>query len=145
MLAFVVASSLLALGGAPKGVEEAALKQLQGGWRLTAQEHGGKRSTAKEIAGLTLEVAKARFTSREGADVKEDAELSRLDSKAKPAELDLKIAAGPDKGKVVKGIWKLEGDELTVCIAEPGRGRPAEFQGAEGTGHTLLVFRRAKK
>ena len=89
--------------------------------------------------------ARARFTTRDGADVKEDAELTLLDAKAKPAALDLKIAAGPDVGKVVKAIWKLEGDTLTVCTAEPGKERPKEFKGAEGTGHTLLVFQRAKK
>jgi uncharacterized protein (TIGR03067 family) len=146
MLAWVVMASSLALGETPKGVEESSMKKkLQGTWRLTAQEHGGKKSTAKEIANLTLEVSKSRFTSRDGDDVKEEAELSRLDSSAKPAELDLKITAGPDRDKVVKGVWKLDRDELTVCIAEPGRERPKEFKGAEGTGHTLLVFRRAKK
>jgi uncharacterized protein (TIGR03067 family) len=78
-------------------------------------------------------------------EVKEDANLTRLDAKGKPAPLDLKIAAGPDLDKVVKGIWKLEGGTLTVCIAEPDRERPKAFAAKEGTGHTLLVFKKAKK
>jgi len=143
MLTLIVA--LAALAEAPKGIDEAALKKLQGSWQVTAQEHGGKRSPAKELASLTLEVARSRFTTRDGGDVKEDAEVVHLDARATPAAVDLKITAGPDRDKVIKGIWKLDGEELTVCIAEPGRERPKEFKGAEGMGQTLLAFKRAKK
>lgn len=143
MLTLVAALSA-ALAQAPTGIDEAALKKLQGAWRVTAQEHGGKRSPAKGLASLTLEVAGSRFTTRDGTDVKEDAEAAQLDAKTKPAAIDLKITAGPDRDKVIRGIWKLDGDELSVCIAEPGRERPKEFKGAEGTGQTLLVFKRAK-
>jgi uncharacterized protein (TIGR03067 family) len=144
MLTLIVALSM-ALAEGPKGIDEGALKKLQGKWQVTALEHGGKKSELKDIASLTLEVAKSRFTSRDGGDVKEDAEATLLDAGAKPAAIDLKITAGSDRDKVVKGVWKLNGDELTMCVAEPGRERPAEFKGAEGTGHTLLVFKRVKK
>src|SRR5262245_52956088 len=105
MLAWVVAASPV-LAEAPKRRGAASLEKLQGAWQVTALEHGGKKSPAKEIASLTLEIANRRFTSRDGADVKEDAEVTRLDGKTKPAEIDLKITAGPDRDKVVRGVWK---------------------------------------
>jgi len=126
-------------------VDREELKRLQGTWGVTSQEHGGKKSDAKDIANLTVEVSGAKVTTRDGVDVKEDASVARLDGKAKPAELDLKITAGADLDKVVKGIWKLEGDTLTICIAEPDKERPKAFEAKEGTGHTLLVLRKAKK
>ena len=144
-VAFLLSSTALLEAPPAAGVDEPGLKKLQGKWQLTGQEHGGKKAAAKEVAGITLEVSKAGFTTREGVDVKEDASVVHLDAKARPAALDLKITAGPDLDKVVKGVWKLEGETLTVCIAEPGKDRPKEFKASEGTGHTLLVFKKLKK
>ena len=146
MLAFLLAASSLVVSEGPKVVvDEASLRKLQGDWQVTEQEHGGKKSDKKEIAKLTLQIAKSSFLTRDAGDVKEEAEVTALDAKEKPWGIDLKVTAGSDRGKVAKGIWRLDGDELRVCIAEPGRDRPKEFKGAEGSGHTLLVFRRVKK
>jgi uncharacterized protein (TIGR03067 family) len=145
MLAVAVLVSSAALSQAPGAVDAAALKKLQGKWQLTAQEHGGKKAKALEVAAITLEVRKEKFVIRDGVDVKEDASVVRLDGKGKPAAVDLKITAGADLDKVVKAVWKLEGDALTVCTAEPGKDRPREFKAAEGSGHTLLVFKRLEK
>jgi uncharacterized protein (TIGR03067 family) len=144
MLALVL-SACASLPAAPAGVDKDALAKLQGTWQLTSQEHGGKKSDAKEIAAITLEVKGAKFTIRDGVDVKEDASVEALDSKAKPTTIDVKITAGPDLDKVVKGLWKRDGDALTICVAEPGKERPKEFAAKEGTGHTLFVFRLPKK
>ena len=145
MIAFLLAASLVA-SEAPKGVvDEASLNLLQGDWQVTEQEHGGKKSDKKEIAKLTLSVEKKAFTTRDAGDVKEEAEVTALAAKEKPYAIDLKVTAGPDRGKVAKGVWRLDSDELRVCVAEPGRDRPTEFKGAEGSGHTLLVFKRLKK
>ena len=127
------------------GVDREELKKLQGTWAVTSQEHGGKKSEATSIANLTVEVSGTKVTTRDGLDVKEDASVAHLGARAKPAEVDLKITAGTDLGKVVKGIWKLEADTLTICIAEPDKERPKAFEAKEGTGHTLLVLRKAKK
>lgn len=128
----------------PASVDKEALKNLQGNWQLTSQEHGGKKSEAKEIANITLEVKGAKFIIRDGVDVKEDASVETLNAKAKTATIDVKITAGPDLDKVIKGIWKLEKDALTICIAEPSKDRPKEFAAKEGTGHTVFVFRNLK-
>lgn len=145
MLAVAMLAAALAPPETPVAVDAAALKKLQGTWQLTGQEHGGKKAEMKDLADTTLEVNRTAFTSRDGIDIKEDSRVSRLDPRAKPAAIDLTIVAGPDIDKVVQGVWKLEGDTLTICVAEPGKERPKAFAGKEGTGHTLLVFRRARK
>jgi uncharacterized protein (TIGR03067 family) len=145
MLAVVFTSAFLAPGGDPAPrLDKAALNQFAGAWRLTAQEHGGKKSEKKEIAQVTLDVKGGKWTTRDGVEVKEECEVEALDAKAKPATIDLRITSGSDRDKTVKGIWKREGDTLTVCVAEPNRERPKAFEGQEGSGHTLLVFTRAK-
>jgi uncharacterized protein (TIGR03067 family) len=126
-------------------VDAAELKKFAGAWAVLSHEHGGKKTPMKELAPLAVSVAAAKMTTREKGDVKEESEVVRLDAKAKPAAIDLKITSGDDKGKVVKGIYKLDDDKLTVCVAEPGKDRPKEFAGKEGTGHTLMVLLKQKK
>jgi uncharacterized protein (TIGR03067 family) len=145
MLPLFVALSSLMVADAKTTIDKTELSKLQGTWQLTTHEHGGKKSTAKEIASITLEVAKARFTTRDGVDIKEESDLTRLDPRNKPATIDLKIAGGPDIDKTIKGICKRDAETLTMCIAEPGKDRPREFSAKEGTGHTLLVFKKEKK
>lgn len=129
----------------PKGIDKAKLKKLQGTWQLSSSELGGKKADPKEVANVTLNIDDKKAVSREGVDVKEESEITLLDPTAKPAAIDMKITAGDDKDQVVKGIWKLDGDSLTICVAEPGKDRPKEFAAKEGTGHTLLGFKRMKK
>jgi uncharacterized protein (TIGR03067 family) len=136
--------SLAASDAVPTKVDKAALKKLEGSWRLTTQEHGGKKSEKKEIANITLDIKVSKWTTRDGVEIKEESAVEVLDARAKPGVIDLRITSGSDMDKTVKGIWKHEGDTLTVCVAEPNRDRPKEFEGKEGSGHTLLVFTKAK-
>ena len=126
-------------------VDAAELKKLAGAWAVQSHEHGGNKTPAKELAPLTVSFAAGKVTTREKDDVKEESEVVLLDPKAKLAEIDVKITSGTDKGKLVKGIYKLDDDKLTLCFAEPGKDRPKEFAGKQGTGHTLMVLLRQKK
>lgn len=43
------------------------------------------------------------------------------------------------------GVYQLEEDTLTLCVADPGSGRPKDYSAAAGSGHVLSVFRREVK
>ena len=137
--------ALIADAPKPAAPDKAALAKLQGKWQLVGAEHGGKSVPAKELADQTVEIVGPRTTAREGDDIKDEMKIIALDAKAKPATIDLEITKGDDKGKLVAGIWKLDSDKLSFCVAEPGKARPKAFEGKEGTGHTVLVFERMKK
>jgi uncharacterized protein (TIGR03067 family) len=135
---------LVLAGKAPTPATGNELKKLQGSWTVAESEHGGKKVPAKELAKLTVEVADNKMTTRDAGEIKEEASITLIDGKAKPAALDVKITSGSDSGKVVKGIYKLDGDTLTICVAEPGKDRPEAFAAKAGSGHTLMVLKRKK-
>ncbi len=54
----------------------------------------------------------------------------------------LDIATGSPDILRTEAIYSLQGDDLTYCIAPPGRPRPAAFATKAGDGHTLVVLKR---
>jgi hypothetical protein len=53
----------------------------------------------------------------------------------------VKVKTGPPEGKTVKGIYKIEKDKLTVCLALEG-DRPKAFESKEGSSTLLQVFKK---
>jgi uncharacterized protein (TIGR03067 family) len=49
---------------------------------------------------------------------------------------------GASKGKAQQGVYRIEGDVLTVCMAAPGGIRPREFTSVPGDGRTLTAWKR---
>ena len=54
------------------------------------------------------------------------------------------ITEGPDKGKQIRGIYRLEGDVLTSCVGAVGGPRPVEFARRRAAARSPAVFRRVK-
>jgi uncharacterized protein (TIGR03067 family) len=65
-----------------------------------------------------------------------------LDASTSPARIDYLNLHGPAKGKRQQGIYRLEGDVLTVCMGAPGGARPGEFTSVKGDGRTLTAWKR---
>jgi uncharacterized protein (TIGR03067 family) len=137
---------LLLLADPPKlELDKEELKKLEGNWSVAEHEHGGVKTPLKDLANLSLEIAKGKMTTREAGDLKEATIIVGVDHKVKPAALDLKVASGTDMDKTVRAIYKLDGDTLTICVAEPGKDRPKKFEGKKDSGHTRLVFKKVRK
>jgi hypothetical protein len=66
----------------------------------------------------------------------------RLDASAGPAGYTLR-PTGPG-GAELSGIYKVEGDVLTLCYHPAGRQRPAAFEGPGGGTYTA-VYKRVKR
>ncbi len=118
------------------------LDKLQGTWVRVSVVRDGKEVPADQFKNSKLTIQGDKYTLDEGKDKRSG--TFKVDASKTPHTLDIISDAGPNKGKTLKGIYKIEGDTFTYCVAGPGKDRPTEFSSKEGSGHTLLVNKREK-
>lgn len=116
------------------------LDKLQGTWTVTSLHMDGRKTTAAEIEGAKIVIKGARFTSvAMGATYKGTVTVH---SRTTPKSFDLVFTAGPERGNSNLGIYKLDGDRWTICLATRGTTRPARFATRAGSGIALEVLER---
>jgi uncharacterized protein (TIGR03067 family) len=138
-----LAVGLLVAASAPQ--DEAAkveLKKITGTWVMVAGEEKGQKIPEPTIQNARLNIEGDRHTVRVGQDNFNG--THQLDPAKQPKAIDSTDTEGPFKGQTYRGIYKLEGDEFTVCFAPPGKPRPTEFTTKSGTGEILHIWKRAK-
>ena len=59
--------------------------------------------------------------------------------------MDIKGTDGPNKGKTIKTIYKIDGDTVTLCYELGGDGRPTKFESKPESKQFLVVYKREKK
>jgi uncharacterized protein (TIGR03067 family) len=130
-LASATTVCLLILAGAQAGEQDALKKEierLRGTWSVNVP-HGGD-----EVKGQFAVYGDESFEINLGGNHVNG--VRKIDPSKNPKEITLTLDRSE---KSLLGIYKLEGDKLTLCF---GAKRPTEFKAKEGT--TLWVLTRAK-
>ena len=135
----------LALLGPADDDAKAGLDKLQGTWKAVEFESGGKKVDKEEYEKYELVITDNRFVLKGGEDPFRG--TLKVDPSQSPATIDAAFidAEGAEHGKAL-GIYKLDGDRLTVCW-DQGKDaqRPTEFTTRPETGLRLMSFRREKR
>ncbi len=118
--------------------------KLEGTWVTTASFAGGKKATEENLKKtmVTVVFKKGAYTvTSQGKKV--EAGTYETNATKKPATIDVTITEGDDKGKTELGIYKVEGDTLTIAVApHDSKQRPKSFEpAAKGE---VMVFQRRK-
>jgi uncharacterized protein (TIGR03067 family) len=94
------------------------------------------------MANLRLKFDGEKFTITIGAAEKKDGAF-KLDPAKKSPTIDL--TPDDEKDRPALGIYKLDGDELTLAVAEPNNPRPTEFVPNKPGKVAVLILKREKK
>lgn len=137
---------LLLAWPSPPGDDPAARAELarhQGTWEVVAFVYEG-REAPREITATMSRVVEDDHVTWYRAGKSFAGTGLVLDPSADPKAIDVIADGGPQRGKAVLGIYRLDGDELTICMAAPDAPRPTTFDAPQGSGRTLMTFRKRK-
>ena len=143
LLVTLVPFAALALAGALAAQDKKGAESLEGKWEVTAQTVDGKMSEPEELKNV-FAVVKGEKVTFLYKDKERGTATQKLDPKKSPKQVDVTYEDGPLKGTTLKGIYKLEGDTLTICLGGLGKDRPTEFASKDGSGTILITNKRAK-
>lgn len=142
LLAAVALTASLAAISLAKDEPKDAQDALQGEWKIVEFVKGGKATDAAKLGAVTIKGD--QLTIRDGK--RDEPATFTLDPKAKPPAIDIRPGnAGAKKDAVIKGIYKLEKDRLTIAFGGDGTERPKEFKSEAGSKTGLFVLERVKK
>jgi len=120
------------------------LERQQGTWVAVSFRRDGQDTPREIVQTITRTVAGAHVVwKRNGKNFAGTALV--LDPGKEPKAIDVIADGGPARGKRVLGIYKIDSDKLTLCMADPDQPRPREYKAEKGSGHTLMVFMRQER
>jgi uncharacterized protein (TIGR03067 family) len=120
-------------------------KKLQGVWALTSLKEGTKAIPEERItaAAIKLIIEPGRASIKEEA---KTVEVSlTIDPAKSPKQIDMRGTPPGQKPQTASGIYKLEGDTLTICYDPSGKNRPTEFKAQPGPNQVQEAYRREKQ
>ena len=140
----ILTLSILAAAWLVPTQPEAAKKELaklEGTWKLTAMEVAGKPVAEGRLTSATLTIRGNKYTLVSG-NRQSEVELT-LDPGKTPKEIDMQVLDGPNKDRVGKGIYELDGDKLKICRSlDPQDERPKEFKTEGMVNYFTMIWQR---
>jgi uncharacterized protein (TIGR03067 family) len=143
-LGLMVSVCALAVGPAPGRAEDKKVN-LEGTWIIVGMEVGGKALPEDLVAKSpeaerTIKITADKMIATKNG--KEDPATYKLDTSKTPHEIDLVGKDSKGKEEKLSGIFKVDGDKLTLCVAQGDR--PKEFKTTE-KGQSMIMILQKKK
>jgi len=134
--------------GAPaiKEKEPAKPASIVGEWTGEKATMGGM-DLPVPAGGIAMTFTEdGKLIIREGKRDTKESGSYKLDAKKDPAEIDL-MPPADKKDPTIAGIYKIDGDTLTLAFTRgaPGDPRPTKFESPAGSAVMLMTLKREKK
>lgn len=117
---------------------------VQGKWNCVFNERSGKKVREKDTIKIAFTVSSRDMYIITDEQRTVDSGRIAIDNAQKPAAIDIIHKKMSGKEEVLFGIYEIQGNHLTLCIAPPGKPRPIGFATNRTNGHALYKFNREK-
>ncbi len=151
-MAVVVIAALLLGADAPRERPvDKDRNNLQGTWHSVSATRDGEKLDNTKHWRIRLVIDKDRISWQQALDEGNAASVVpfsyRLDPSKDPKTIDLTWAdaMSVNKNKKLLGIYRLQGDELTICVNWRDDTRPKQFESRKKSGYTLVTLERVGK
>lgn len=133
--------------GAPNLKEKEKSPSLVGEWSVESITVNGNQTVSAPGLVYTFTDDGKWLIRRNGKETAPNVTRGfETDPKPNPPTVDLITNTAAAAGTRLMGIYKVEGDTLTICGTRvKGTGRPSKFEAGEGTGNTLYLLKRVNK
>src|SRR5258708_911478 len=116
------------------------LRALEGTWAILRLEIDGGTVPQEDMKSsrLLMDGDRFRFECPEG----NYEGVFNINVEAQPHQIEIEFVEGPEAGNWNFGIFRIEGDQLDLCLDVNGKPCPAEFRAAPGSGHAYERLKR---
>jgi len=116
------------------------LRALEGQWEFKHLEIDGNLIPAAGLANSCLLIDGDRFRTESPGTIYEG--IFNINVETDPHEIDIEFVEGPEAGNWNYGIYRLDGDQLQICLDMTGKPRPVEFRSAKRNGVAYEILTR---
>jgi uncharacterized protein (TIGR03067 family) len=119
----------------PRALER---KKLSGAWKVASYRANGKPLADSPITEVVFRGTRVTIAEQEQA--------MTLDFTLDPSQTPKKIVMYSNAGREkipADGIYEIDGDELLICLAQPGAPAPTKLATEKGDSRLLLTLHRA--
>jgi uncharacterized protein (TIGR03067 family) len=119
------------------------LRALEGTWTFVRLEIDGSTIPTSALAASRILIDGDRFRSESPEATYEG--IFNINVEAQPHQIDIEFVAGPEAGNWNYGIFRLDGEQLEICLDMNGKPRPAAFGTSLGSGHAYETLKRSSQ
>jgi uncharacterized protein (TIGR03067 family) len=142
MYSLIVGLAIVVAAPAAKDPPKKEPPSIIGEWAGESGVRGGKPDNPPPGTSITF-TKDGKVIMKEGGEGRAEEATYKADSKKDLAEIDITPPAR-EKEQTLLGIYKIEGDTLTLCFSMGGE-RPKAFEAPAGTQIMLITCKRVKK
>jgi uncharacterized protein (TIGR03067 family) len=119
------------------------LRSLEGIWAFARLEVDGNLMPAAALGTSRLLIDGDRFRTESPGSVYEG--VFNINVEIQPHEIDIEFVEGPEAGNWNFGIFRLDGDQLEICLDMNGKPRPDKFGTSPGSGRAFETLKRTSR